>query len=134
MIIARTESTAASASDFFNSVWAATFSINCCFVILFEFNGLRGEARSASQIAVIIPTPSKTELLGILIFRKAPEGKKMARPGVSGAFPWSKPRVILTAADVVAAALDELPAEIRSMRQSSPQEWPEQPPARKPLY
>jgi hypothetical protein len=32
--------------------------------------------------------------------------------------------VIWTAADVVAAALDELPAEIRSMRQSSPQEWP----------
>ena len=80
------------------------------------------------------PHPSKTGLLGILIFRKAPEGKKMARPGVSGAFPWPKTRVILTAADVVAAALDELPAEIRSMRQSSPQEWPEQPPARKPLY
>src|ERR1035437_10938791 len=38
-IIARTESTATSTSDFFNSVLAATFSINCCFVILFEFSG-----------------------------------------------------------------------------------------------
>jgi hypothetical protein len=28
---------------------AATFSINCCFVILFEFSGLRGEACSASR-------------------------------------------------------------------------------------
>src|ERR1035437_6612445 len=44
-IISRTESTAASTSDFFNSVLAATFSINCCFVIPFEFSGFCGSKR-----------------------------------------------------------------------------------------
>src|ERR1039457_5431016 len=48
-IIARTESTATSTSDFFNSVLAATFSINCCFVILFEFSGFGGEACSRAD-------------------------------------------------------------------------------------
>src|ERR1035441_4509218 len=43
-ITSRTESTATVTSAFPNSVLAATFSINCCFVILLEFNGLRGEA------------------------------------------------------------------------------------------
>src|ERR1017187_1970744 len=36
-----------------NPVLAATFSINCCFVILFEFSGLPGEACSALQTAAI---------------------------------------------------------------------------------
>src|ERR1039458_4464295 len=46
-IIARTESTATSTSDFFNSVLAATFSINCCFVILFEFSGCSRKTQPA---------------------------------------------------------------------------------------
>jgi hypothetical protein len=55
---------------------AATFSINCCFVILFEFSGFWGEACSAriaagclrtihipaANHAAIIPTPGQTEV------------------------------------------------------------------------
>src|ERR1039457_6330270 len=90
-IIARTESTASSASDFFNSVWAATFSINCCFVILFKSSGSWGEAcrvadrgglpscRSippAVNQAAIIPTPCQT-----VPSRSGSPRKKMARLG-----------------------------------------------------
>ena len=51
-IIGRRESTATSTSDFFNSVAAATFSINCCFVILFKFNGFWNQAASGAGCGV----------------------------------------------------------------------------------
>src|ERR1019366_6681599 len=104
-IIARTESTATSTSDFFNSVLAATFSINCCFVILFEFSGLRGEACSASQLAAGYlhvdpypcrepgpdnphPEPDRTPWNPHPPRKRSPP-KTTARSGTSGAFPWS---------------------------------------------
>jgi hypothetical protein len=46
---------------------AATFSINCCFVILFEFSGLWAQACSALLIAPIIPTPCQPGFQGIPI-------------------------------------------------------------------
>src|ERR1019366_7363195 len=63
-IIARTESTATSTSAFFNSVLAATFSINCGFVILFKFSGFRSPKRQPASrgcggLAPYNPYPSR---------------------------------------------------------------------------
>src|ERR1035437_9924251 len=99
-IIARTESTATSTSDFFNSVLAATFSINCCFVILFEFSGSCGEACSAriaagclrtihipaANHAAIIPTPVREDFQGFLSPRSASPRKKTAALVLPGRF------------------------------------------------